>query len=115
MAAEGWPFWLSGSIEITAQEQIAFLRDFYFEDTVFSTRTTDIVKDMIVVEETDEYRLSAKIGSCYTDYGAAVGWYVGYVERWDDVYFFATNLNAHGAARIEITRAILIQLGILPD
>ena len=48
-----------------------------------------------------------------------LGWFVGYVEQNDNVYFFATNIESpnpqdnFSAARTEITRTILRQLDLL--
>lgn len=48
-----------------------------------------------------------------------IGWLVGYLEREDDVYFFATNIdieaNEDAAARLPITRDILRNLGLIEE
>lgn len=105
-------FWLDGPLEITPEEQIAFLRRLYREDLPFSQRTMNLVKDIIVVERTPDYVLRAKTG-----WVREVGWFVGYLEQNKNVYFFATNLSIRNpsdtAARIEITRRSLRDLGLL--
>jgi len=66
-------------------------------------------------EETAGYKLRAKTGWGRQD-SLDIGWFVGYVERSDNVYFFATNIESRqpsehfGQARIEITKKILKQL-----
>lgn len=113
----GWidpvPFWLGGdgsatTLEITPYQQMDFIRAFYHEEFEFSQRTYDLVKDILIRDETDDYRLSAKTG------GATLGWYVGYVEVDDRVYYFVLNLDQSGQIRIDLTYAILREMGIIP-
>ena len=75
---------------------------------------------MMIEEQTEDYILRAKTG--WTKFGGKdIGWWVGYVERKDNVYFFATRLTkdketlkpAFGAYRREITRQILKEMKIL--
>jgi beta-lactamase class D len=61
--------------------------------------------------------LSAKTGWGMR-FETQVGWFVGYIEKGDNVYFFATNLeteNPDGGfrSRIEISYKILRELGIM--
>jgi len=77
-----------------------------------------IVKDILIVEKTDTYVLRAKSG--WTDATTpGTGWYVGYLERGDDLYVFATNLDIvqdeDVRARIAVTRNLLGSLGLLDD
>ncbi len=104
-------FWLSGELRITPQEQITFLRRLYQNDLPFSQRTIDLVKDIAIAEQTPNYILRGKTG-----WADSVGWYVGYLEQNNNVYFFATNLemtsNTAPTARLEITRLCLQDLGL---
>lgn len=112
-------FWLEGALRISADEQVDFLRRFYFGELPFSARSVEIVKKILVLEETEEYRLSGKTGSVVrgVEY---VGWFVGYLEKDGQVYFFASNIHnsqaaANGVKAQAITRAILQGLGLLPE
>ncbi len=111
-------FWLDGALRISQKEQIEFLKKLYKNDLPFSRRNIDIVKDILLNEDDGSYRLRAKTGSGFQD-GKSIGWYVGYLEQNDNVYFFATNIEADdpdenfGNARIEITRQILQRFGLL--
>jgi beta-lactamase class D len=46
-----------------------------------------------------------------------IGWYVGYLEQNDNVYFFATNIDVVNekdmSARLEVTKLCLQDLGLL--
>ncbi len=109
-------FWLDGELRISAIEQIQFLRKLYDNNLPFSDSTIDVVKHILIVEEKEAYTLRAKTGWADLDTGG-IGWWVGYVERGDDIYFFATNIDIHSdedaAARVAVTRAILRDLGII--
>jgi beta-lactamase class D len=110
-------FWLDGSLKISADEQVEFLKRLYQGDLPFSERSMKIVKEILVQETTDSYELSGKTGSGQVD-GIYTGWYVGYVERDDNVYVFAANLagsspDIKGARIKEITLKILQDLQLL--
>ena len=109
-------FWLTGDLQITAMEQISFLKRFYTEELDITKRSIRIVKDILVEEKTAEYTLSAKTGwATITD--PEIGWYVGYVEKGEEVYFFALNLDIHknsdAKKRKTLTRKILKIAGVL--
>jgi beta-lactamase class D len=112
-------FWLSSSLKISPNEEVEFLKRFYKGELPVSKRTTDIVKDILVLEKTDDYKLSGKTGlSSKLSSGKYLGWFVGYLEKKDDVYFFATNLEDTSSKalipkRVEITKRILTELGLI--
>ncbi len=105
-------FWLDGGLRITPKEQIDFLVKLQQNKLPFSQRSIKIVKDIIINEKTSDYVLRGKTG-----WEKQVGWYVGYLERGSDVYFFATNMDIanpeDAKARIAITKSILQDLGLI--
>ncbi|EKU98423.1 beta-lactamase class D [Leptolyngbya sp. PCC 7375] len=107
-------FWLTGDIRITPQEQIQFLRRLYNNDLPFSDRTVAMVKDIMIVEQTPDYTIRAKTGWALAE---ELGWYVGYVEQNNNVYFFATNIDMLDGVdlslRAEVTRRCLAMLKLL--
>lgn len=116
-------FWLDGSLQISADEQIEFLKKFYAGRLPVSERTARIAKDVFLIEQTPTYKLSAKTGGgskSGSGAGELIGWFVGYVERGgDDVTFFALNIDGANYAAIrdkrsELTKQILTELGYLP-
>jgi beta-lactamase class D len=77
----------------------------------------DIVKRIMIYEQTDEYTIRAKTGWAIR-VKDQVGWFVGYVEKGNEVYFFAINLESKNpeegfVSRKEITFNILKHLSIL--
>jgi len=109
-------FWLTGGLRTSAKEQVEFLRRFYDGDLGVSEESTVVVKDMLVLEDTPEYRLSGKSGwvGLGEDSMEQVGWQVGYLEKGNEVYFYALNLDISkpedADARLEITKGILKEL-----
>jgi len=115
-------FWLGSTLAISAKEQVAFLRDFEGGGLLYSPRSIEIVKSITTLERTDEYILRGKTGFATSRSGTVVGWFVGYVEKRDNIYFFAFNLMSRNpsrdADRIFVKRksaalSILKDLGVL--
>jgi beta-lactamase class D len=110
-------FWLDGGLRISADEQIEMLKKLYHNKLEFSQRSMDIVKRIMIYDKTDEYTIRAKTGWALR-IEDQVGWFVGYVEKSSDIYFFAINLESKKPeegfiSRKEITFKILKELGIL--
>lgn len=112
-------FWLDSSLHISADEQIEFLKRFYQGSLPVTPRSVNIVKDIITLEKTAQYKLSGKTGG--GPFGErALGWFVGYLETRGNVYFFATNIEAANFMalrdeRVRLTKEILKGLGYLPE
>ena len=110
-------FWLDGGIRISADEQIELLKKLYHNKLKFSQKSMEIVKRIMIYEQTDEYAIRAKTGWAIR-VEDQVGWFVGYVDRGSDVYFFAINLQSKNpeegfVSRKEITFKILKYLNII--
>ncbi len=113
-------FWLDGKLRISQYEQIEFLKKLYNDSLPFSERSMNIVKDIMLNEDTLGYKLRAKTGWAMR-IKMNIGWWVGWVESPNgNVYFFANNIESENPTenfikgRIEITRKILKELNILP-
>ncbi len=112
-------FWLRSSLRISADEQIEFLKKLYREHLPVSKRSFEVVKDILTLEETADYKLSAKTGMGPLGEGKYIGWFVGYLETKGNVYFFAINLEGNKPEelrdqRINLTKKILTDLGYMP-
>ena len=110
-------FWLNGGLRISADEQIELLKKLYLNEFKFSQRSMDIVKRIMIYDQTDDYTIHAKTGWAIRA-DDQIGWFVGYVEKGSDVYFFAINLQSKNpedgfVSRKEITFSILKELGVL--
>jgi len=110
-------FWLDGGIRISADEQIEFLKRIYKNEVKFSKRSIDILKRIMIYDQNDDYIIRAKTGWAIR-VKDQVGWFVGYVEKNDNVYFFALNVESKNpeegfVSRKEITFKILKELIVL--
>ncbi len=103
-------FWLEGNSKISAVQQIEFLKRFYNEQLPVSGKTYATMKKMMIIEENNIYRLSGKTGWAIRN-DNNYGWFVGYIEKNNNVYYFATsiepresfNMNLFPEIRNEIT------------
>ena len=112
-------FWLSGGLRITPEQQIKFLVRLYKNDLPFSTKSIDIVKKIMIAQDTIGFVLRAKTGWSEQD-SKSIGWYVGYLETGVGTYFFSTCIQCadqenpdFAKARREITLSILKTLKLL--
>ena len=109
-------FWLQGDLRITPKQQVDILVKLYNNDLPFSSRAIEIVKDIMIYEKTDDYILRAKTG-WGVRLASQVGWFVGYVIKGDDVFFFVNNIDIHNdedaSGRISITKDILRESEII--
>ena len=112
-------FWLEGKSRINQFQQVDFLKRLYLSQLPISKRTVTIMKRMMVMEINDVYTLSGKTGwSISNDQNN--GWFVGYLETQNKVYFFATNIEPTGTfdrdrfikTREDVTYAAFRELGI---
>lgn len=112
-------YWYDGRLRISANEQVRFLQRLHNSELGLSARTTDLIKHVAQVEETPRWRLAAKTGACQgAGEDAATHWYVGWVEKADNTYYFALRFEADGfepalRQRVPIARRLLTQLHIL--
>lgn len=113
-------FWLEGESRINQFEQIDFLMNFHQSNLSISKRTESIMKRMMVIDETDYYKVSGKTGWSYSN-EKDNGWFVGYIESDQKLYFFATNIeptaqfdiNFFARTRTEVTYEALKQMKII--
>jgi beta-lactamase class D len=114
-------FWLAGGLRISPREQIDFLVRLSQGTLPFSAKTMEMVKGMMVSEQTTEYTIRSKTGWGVPTEDSHVGWWVGWVERASGVHVFATALETRtpgetfGSTRQSVTREVLAQLGVLPS
>jgi len=81
-------FWLDGDLKISTYEHIEFLQNLYNNNMAFQQKHMNITKEILTVEKTNTYIIKAKSG-----WAKKIGWYIGYVETKNDVWFFALNAD----------------------
>lgn len=113
-------FWLTGNLRISPKQQIDFLKRLHNNQLPFSKRTIDMVKKIMIVKDTLGCVLRTKTGWAGND-TQNFGWYVGYLETKNNVYYFTNCVQTNdlknqnfGRARSEIVFSILDELKLLP-
>ncbi|MEO6444854.1 MAG: penicillin-binding transpeptidase domain-containing protein [Gemmatimonadaceae bacterium] len=112
-------FWLTGGLRISPREQIEFLVRLYRDQLPLQPRTMATVRRIMTQEQRDGLTLRAKTGWSVLPDGCNVGWWVGWVERGADVFFFASMIEGthpgatFGPARADVGRSVLRRLGVL--
>lgn len=110
-------FWLEGSLKISAQEQIDFLAALQQAQVPFDQAHIATVHDIMIREQGEDYTLRAKTGWALRN-EMNIGWIVGWVDRADETYLFAMNMDMADdklvSERWKIAREILQQEGIVP-
>ncbi|THB75045.1 MAG: class D beta-lactamase [Desulfobulbaceae bacterium] len=84
-------FWLNGDLAVSAREQIQFLKKLYHNELPYSRNHLELVKKLLIVKSTPDAVIRAKTGWAMRIENQH-GWYVGYVEKKDETWFFATNI-----------------------
>jgi len=111
-------FWIDNTLKITADEQLGFVKNLYFGKLPFDKRSQDIVKKVMLQEETTLYKLSYKTGWGFMENGKSIGWIVGWIEENKHPYFFVLNVEGDKNAdfftiRKKILKDILTQQGFM--
>jgi beta-lactamase class D len=90
-------FWLQGPLEISAMEQVRFLARLAQGELPLPRSAQDAVREIILVDEGEDWVLFAKTGwSAATS--PAIGWWIGWVEKDRQVFTFALNIDMRGDA-----------------
>ena len=116
-ASGNYPYWLNGNLRISALEQIAFLDKLRRGDLPASPENMATVRNILTIESRDGYVIHAKTGWAISP-DPDLGWIVGWVDRGEQSWLFALNLDItakeHPAARLAIAKAVLKEVGALP-
>ena len=120
LSEPGADFWNFGPLGISPVGQVEFLNKLYEGKLPFSKRNLDIVKRVMITEQNQNYTIRSKTGWTMAD-EINTGWWVGYVEKQNEIYFFATRLLQDrkynradfSECRKRITRSVMKDLKIM--
>ena len=112
-------FWLTGGLRITPEQQIDFLKRLQKNELPFSKRSVEIVKKIMIARDTPGYIIREKSGWGVQD-NKDIGWYTGYLETNDNVFYFANCIQTGNPdnkefanARIDIVYSIVEEQKLL--
>lgn len=113
-------FWNFGNFAISPVNQVEFIKNLYNEKLPFSKRNIEIVKRVMITEQNANETIHSKTGWTRAN-NTNTGWWVGYIENKNGVYFFATRLlqdrkynqDNFGSCRKDITKSVFRELRII--
>ncbi|HCQ5569796.1 TPA: BlaR1 family beta-lactam sensor/signal transducer [Clostridioides difficile] len=104
-------FWLESSLKISPIEQVELLESFYTNKFKFEDKNIETVKDSLLISKKEGVSLFGKTGTANINGKDVNGWFIGYVEKNENTYFFATNIQSkdysNGSSASKITLSIL--------
>ncbi len=115
-------FWLGEPLAISANEQVAYLNRLRLGELAFRPQVQEAVREIMILGDKPGYTLYGKTGWTWTeeDRSDEVGWIVGWVEKDDDVWVYALNIESDGpyfdmrTARRAILDNVLGEMGLGP-
>lgn len=109
-------YWGDSSLLISPIEQVELLRKFYENQFGFAPKNVAAVKDSIRLYTAENATLYGKTGTGEKNGQNVLGWFIGYLEKDGNVYYFAANIqnekDADGTAATALTLEILKALGL---
>ena len=112
-------FWLDNSVKVTADEQLGLVKRLYFGQLPFFRRTMDIVRRMMLWEDTPKYKLAYKTGWGVSEQNKNIGWIIGWIEENRHPYFFSLQVESSNpdvdmkTARLRLLKNILKHYGFM--
>ncbi len=88
---EGFDFWNYGDFAVSPKDQVGLLLKLYKNELPFSKENMEYMKKIMIQESSDDYILRGKTGWGIKK-NKEIGWYIGYVETSNNIYFFATRI-----------------------
>lgn len=111
-------YWMESSLLISPQEQVQLLNAFYHNAFSFSEENIQTVKDALYLSSFNGASLYGKTGTGMQNGQNANGWFIGFVEQADHLYFFAVNIHdghdPSGSNAAKIALDVLKDKGICP-
>lgn len=91
-------FWMEASLKISPLEQVELLKKMYFNEFGFNEQNVQTVKNALLLSSDSKGSLYGKTGTGAVNGQNINGWFVGYVETADTIWFFAANIQPDNAS-----------------
>ena len=116
-------FWLDSRLAISADEQLAFMKALLANKLPVSKEAVSNTKANMYLETSPHgWRLYGKTGTSQkTNDGKSQGWFVGFIEKADQIYIFVLNFSdlqdpktseGAGSRAKEITKTLLTKMNL---
>ncbi|MDE1461355.1 class D beta-lactamase [Spartinivicinus poritis] len=101
-------FWLDGKLRINAYQQIEFLKKLYSERLPYYKKYQKKTKKIMLNESNPSYKLYGKTGWVMKNgKGIDIGWYVGFLEKDNQTWFFAINIDLMKDSQRKLRKQII--------
>nr|WP_285869217.1 BlaR1 family beta-lactam sensor/signal transducer [Mesobacillus maritimus] len=105
-------YWMESSLKISPIEQVLLLSKLGENQLGFKTENLQAVKQAIFIEEQKNSMLYGKTGTGMINDKNVNGWFIGFVDKDEDRFYFAINIQnkdgqAQGSKAAEIAKQIL--------
>jgi len=104
-------FWLEGDSKITMNQQLDFLLRYFKRELPITERTHQIMKRLMLIESNDSWNFSGKTGWAIRN-GNNIGWFVGYLEKGNNVYFVVTDIEPNESFNMDFFPKIRTQISM---
>ncbi len=104
-------FWLEGESKISMNQQLDFMNRFYNNELPISVKTSEVMKRLMVIESNDSWKFSGKTGWAIRN-GNNIGWFTGYLETGDKVYFVVTNIEPNESFNLDLFPIIRTKISL---
>jgi beta-lactamase class D len=92
--------WVSSSLKVSAEEQMAFFSKFWGDKLALSRKTVDLTKKIIFIKKIGNAELYGKTGTgclvghdCMDRPGKMLGWFVGALKKDSKTYIIVANAS----------------------
>lgn len=102
--------WMESSLKISPVEQVELLTKLYTNEFRFRDKNIQTVKDTLLLSENDMGALYGKTGTGNLEHNNVNGWFVGFIEKKNNTYFFAANIQAKEQADGAAARRIALEI-----
>ncbi|MEO0358346.1 MAG: penicillin-binding transpeptidase domain-containing protein [Pseudomonadota bacterium] len=86
-------YWLDGTLQISAFEQVDFLMRLVRKQLPVSAETYRAAQDIMISDQSDDWVMRAKTGWYDASNDMDIGWFIGWVTCANDTYVFAMNMD----------------------
>ncbi|ETI69557.1 BlaR1 family beta-lactam sensor/signal transducer [Neobacillus vireti] len=105
-------YWMESSLKISPIEQVQLLYQLEKNQWGFNAENIKAVKKALLIDEQKNGRLYGKTGTGTINGKNVNGWFIGFVDKGDDRFYFAINIQnkdgqAQGSKAAEIAKQIL--------
>ena len=112
----GYNSYLESTLKISALEQVEILNNFYNNTYGFDYKNIETIKEAIKLYDYGDIVIYGKTGTGRVNENDINGWFIGFIEKNNNVYFYALNIqadnNATGIKAMDISLEILKDLKI---